>query len=654
MDIILYNNIQKLKNAIKGIENELGSGQAQTYTGVICTLEGQHAGNSINITSNASVNKIYHTKKNLFKLFNRTAGTLTVWGSSSVRPFKDNEYYNGFINNGTYDGSPAGSLEYITDGIQTKWGSAGDAGGGGGKGTLFPVLLPAGKYTISGTLRGQIAILLYDEDAVFSGRWNNTNYGTWGTETNVSVTFEVTGGTRWVGILFANLKDTSINNPSTYKNIMLVEGESSATYEAYEGEVITESTSVLTAYAGINKIWTDAGSFDIDTTAHRLNVIEDNIDKLQEKAVVLDNDVIHRNLDQLPEVHACVSYGVHSGGSANNKRTIGIVVTTDVHNRQQVMQNAIDYLNEYSFLDMGVCLGDITGSYYNDTDGTWYTNIVNKSTKPFYTIIGNHDGGNGTDSTNDKCVTVAKSFDKWIKPTRDTMEMPSLSVPYYAVHDPTYGISMIFLNAYDVPDTKSGSDFVVSRGVNGYSQTQIDWFINELNSVPATNHLILFQHCNVCDATKDEGAWTQKWNNLPNTGSFGDLIPDIINAWITGGTLEQTYASSVTGMDSITVDADFTERGTGVFVGHVFGHYHRDIMAHSTKYSGQKLVSLMCTADGLWQNGENDLPRVENTKTQDAITILSVNKTRRTINLVRVGSTKTISMTERNMIAVSY
>lgn len=60
-------NVEEQLNTVKSdltsIENELVTGQAQTYTGVICTLEGQTEGASIGITPGEGVNAIYHTKK---------------------------------------------------------------------------------------------------------------------------------------------------------------------------------------------------------------------------------------------------------------------------------------------------------------------------------------------------------------------------------------------------------------------------------------------------------------------------------------------------------------------------------------------------------------------------------------------------------------
>ncbi len=636
-------DITDVKNAIDGINNELHTRETETYTGVIAVLDGQEAGASIGITPGSGVGAIYHTKKNLLNLFERTKGTITEYAASQPRSFSETEYYNGFFNNGTNNGDTDGSMTYITDGIAV---SIGSSTGGGGRGTVFPVRLPAGKYTISAIVYGQITIMLYDTNNVYSQ--SITAATDTSSASSKTYTFTVPANTSWVVFHFANHKTRAYQ----YTNVMVVEGETAETYEECSFEKLANSISSITAYAGKNKIWSDAGSFTINGGVSVLEVMDERLDGLDTKTEPLENDVINRNLDVLQAVKACVGYGMNSGGVQNAKQTWGMLITTDVHAREQVMQNAIDYFNKYPFLHVGMCLGDMAASDYAQTDGTWYTGRVNQATKPWYTVLGNHDGGNSADGS--ISTTVGDQFTKWIAPTLETMGMPSLTVPYYAVHNSTYGVSAIFLDCYDVPDTKSGNDFVVSRATSAYSQDQIDWFIDELNNVPAGNHLLIFQHGYTGASTKETNEWSQVYNVINDISSYGELIPDIVNAWVTGGTLSDTYTTNVTGLSSLTVSADFTSRGTGVFAGFVVGHYHRDLIAHSTKYSYQKIIALCCTADGNWQGGENDTPRVENEKSQDCLTVLSVNKARMTVNLARVGANWTVSMKQRIGYAVSY
>jgi len=641
---LINSKIRGVKNAIQVIESDLYQGESETYTGEIAVIDGQTAGASIGITPGNGVTNIYHSKKNLFQLFNRTKGKISAYGASNPRPFSDTEYYNGFNGTGITDDDAYGVCDYITDGIAVF---QGETGGGGGHGTLFPFKIPAERtYTLSMNIYGEVKVMYYNSSGVYQSYESAMSSTT--TASDKTFTFTPPAGTYWTCILFQNHKTRN----QQYKNVMLVEGTAAEAYEECALEILANSISSITAYAGKNKIWADAGSFSISGEVSVLELMDERMDGLDVKTAPLENDVIHRNLDVLPAVHACVGYGKSQAGVLNSEEGWGMLITTDVHAREQVMQNAIDYFNTYPFLHIGMCLGDMAASNYAQTDGTWYTGRVNQATKPWYTVLGNHDGGNSTDGS--ISATVDDQFAKWVEPTLETMGMPSLDVPYYAVHNSTYGVSVIFLDCYDVPDTKSGNDFVVSRGTSAYSQAQIDWFINELNNVPAGNHLLIFQHGYTGASTKETCAWSQAFNVVNDISSYGELIPDIVNAWVNGGTLSDTYTTSVTGLSSITVSADFTSRGTGVFAGYVVGHYHRDLIAHSTKYSYQKIIALCCTADGLWQGENSDLPRVENMKSQDCLTVLCVNKTRKTVNLARVGANWTISMTQRIGYAVSY
>ena len=640
----LESDVSDVKNAIQGINNELHTGESETYTGDIAIVDGQTAGASIGVIPGTGVTNIYHSKKNLFQLFNRTKGKISAYGATNPRPFSDTEYYNGFNGTGITDDDYYGVCEYITDGIAVF---QGETGGGGGHGTLFPFKIPAGKsYTLSMNIYGEVKVMYYDSSGVYQSYESAMSSTT--AASDKTFTFTPPAGTYWTCILFQNHKTRN----QQYKNVMLVEGTAAEAYEECALEILANSISSVTAYAGKNKIWADAGTFSISGEVSVLEVMDERLDGLDEKTEPLENDVINRNLDVLQAVKACVGYGMNSGGVENAKQTWGMLITTDVHAREQVMQNAIDYFNKYPFLHVGMCLGDMAASDYAQTDGTWYTGRVNQATKPWYTVLGNHDGGNSADGS--ISATVADQFTKWIAPTLETMGMTSLTVPYYAVHNSTYGVSAIFLDCYDVPDTKSGNDFVVSRGTSAYSQDQIDWFISELNNVPDGNHLLIFQHGYTGASTKETNEWSQVYNVINNISSYGELIPDIVNAWVTGGTLSDTYTTEVTGLSSLTVSADFTSRGTGIFAGFVVGHYHRDLIAHSTKYSYQKIIALCCTADGNWQGGENDTPRVENEKSQDCLTVLSVNKARKTVNLARVGANWTVSMRQRIGYAVSY
>jgi len=100
-------------------------------------------------------------------------------------------------------------------------------------------------------------------------------------------------------------------------------------------------------------------------------------------------------------------------------------------------------LNYSNYCDCGINLGDITEGYASNSDGTWYTNLVNSSTKRIYTILGNHDVWHES--------SYDEGFLKWIEPTKNTIGITDLSTPYYYKDYSNYNIRLIFLNNYDHP-----------------------------------------------------------------------------------------------------------------------------------------------------------------------------------------------------------
>lgn len=377
------------------------------------------------------------------------------------------------------------------------------------------------------------------------------------------------------------------------------------------------------------------------------------------KAVNRDNSipVVVRNEDVLPQVNAAGNHGWSEAGKFDKNKCLSMLVVTDIHRCSVQASNAVSYLNAIDGIDCGMCLGDIAAGNYSETDGTWYTNAVKSSKKPFYTAIGNHDGGNSASAS--ISGTKAQQFAKFVEPTLDVMGMSDLTKTYYKVDFSNYPVTLIVLDVFDVPDTKlDDGNFAVSRAVEAVSQEQLDWFVQALKSVPSGNHLVVSMHTagNLGTWTSDECAWTNPGSKIASNVVAYSKIPiaDIVEAWRNGTSIRGTYApTSYTGyMPTLTVDADFSERGAGIFACYLCGHAHYDTVAHDQ--NGQLCVQLDCAANDNWQAASSDLPRVSGTKTEDCMTVVGVDTARRLVKLVRVGSNVTMSMTKRGMIALSY
>ena len=618
-DVVSSVKLNKLENAVKGLADDIDEGvipydPSATYEdGTIGKAVGDLT-RDINHLEDIKADK--KLGKNLFTTKGRTRGTLSGYAATTKRFFNENEYYVGLSADGYYNASNIISYE-VTDSAVSVQAKAGYA-------LVFPIKLEPGvKYTFSATGWNNNAgdakfnVCYYDDEG------NNVGYGG-----VVNGTFTVNASAYWTLLMLYT--DGTATEPATYTNLQLELGATATNYAVYG---LNEPVPL---YLGVDK----AGI--------PLKVNADG-------NVSAENNIINRNDDVLLAAQAACKYGINSGGGVNNMKKFCALVMTDDHWFVQGVVSTVQYLNAMPFIDMGISLGDMAASYYNESDGTWYTNAVNASEKPFATILGNHDLGNNKSTT--QSTTVANAFNKWIKPTRETIGISDLNVPYYAIHNSTHKISMIFLNNYDVSDAISSGNYVVSRGDEVISQAQVDWLLNELDSIPSDYTLILCAHSFPYSSAADPGDWTYPGGGVSGNSApcYADLIPDIINTWKTGGNLTKTYAPQLTDVAaSVTVDHSFASRGTGLFACHIVGHTHRDIMAHSATYPDQKVIGLYTACCDNWNNGLGDLPRIKGQKSEDAITVLSVWPDKKQIHLVRIGSNKTIFMKDRTMISLEY
>ena len=84
---------------------------------------------------------------------------------------------------------------------------------------------------------------------------------------------------------------------------------------------------------------------------------------MEEKEIPL---IVQRNKDIEHIMLASARYGVHGFGKANLDKLFTMLCVADVHQSYTQMENAIDYLNFYDAIDIGICLGDMQAGSYSD------------------------------------------------------------------------------------------------------------------------------------------------------------------------------------------------------------------------------------------------------------------------------------------------
>ena len=369
------------------------------------------------------------------------------------------------------------------------------------------------------------------------------------------------------------------------------------------------------------------------------------------------SSIFDRNRDIEHIVNAAAGVGRYGFGGTFPKR-LALLVATDIHRCQKQLINAVDYLNGMDALDAGICLGDMQGANFTEYDGSWYFMAVNQAKKPFYTVIGNHDGGNS--AKKEISGTKEEVKEKFIHSTRDAMGMPDLDKTYYSVRFADKNVTLIVLDNYMAPEGRNeNGDFILSRSAECLDQAEVDWLIATLAEVPQSDHVIIARHGYPDNAEPLESYWTQKDRPINSEGSpYGacEVVPDIVDAWMRGGRLQKTYAPlpGYPTVPTLTAEADFTERGEGIFVTYLIGHVHYDVLGRSALYPQQNIICFASSANDDWQNYDSDLPRQRGTKAEDCLTVAAVDTDGRKLHLVRVGSNITSDRVERKFLTVEY
>lgn len=314
---------------------------------------------------------------------------------------------------------------------------------------------------------------------------------------------------------------------------------------------------------------------------------------------------------------------------------------SDLHNDPANYTRFLNLLNEHDdIIDFGVVSGDLvdSGSNANFAEMVGCESVLNGNV-PVYKCVGNHETG----------MTLANIYTAYQPGSGD-------GLLYFAKDFSTQKIRVIFLNQYDNETS--------TRGNTGhYSQTQIDWFISQLQGA-ITNDLSVIVVLHSMGESgwalyNKQGFYQQVLGPMYGAVNSGPIISDIINAFKHSSSLTQTYTYT-DGDGSISVSASFN--GYGKFVCFIAGHEHVDVIGYSPIYPDQ----LICLVQGgvvtsttrtetqaHWQS-KYDTPRIANTVTADSINVYSIDTVEKLVKVVKVGSTITDKFETRSFAVFGY
>lgn len=373
--------------------------------------------------------------------------------------------------------------------------------------------------------------------------------------------------------------------------------------------------------------------------------IPGNVETLQTEVEALQSatsGILYRNKDATDGVYAACRYHQPNASS----KQFCLLIAGDVHADRTRTQNMVEYMNAVDAFDAGIMLGDMSGNEYTDTIA-FYLDALETAQKPFLTVLGNHD-----------VVGAASDAELYAK-FGDCFQYAQLASGeavsgkcYYYKDFAAQKIRVIVLMQYDLVGRATDT------GDLCFGQDQINWFIGVLNNTPSDYGVIIAEHTNPSrhmtynmDLSVTSDTWRQ--SNYAPTVMNGDPIPDIINAWIDGGTLTQTYSYTFDNPPApLSVSADFTSRGDGEFITYLGGHWHMDVLGTPTAYTNQP--DYHTPAAGLSAATQGDIPRKIGTRSEDSLSAIAVDRDKKTVKVFHVGAHFTKDAVDRLYFKYAY
>lgn len=336
----------------------------------------------------------------------------------------------------------------------------------------------------------------------------------------------------------------------------------------------------------------------------------------------------------------------------NNKNKLAVIShISDVHGDAVRLRTFTDFTDKYC--SFGCITGDILA--YRPVDGiSFATKMLKESSCLKLVCAGNHD-------VYDTAYTDAKAFTDIYSDLAEKFGYLSASgtaanKSWYYRDSASYKLRFISLNIFQL----GGSE----RSFTHFTEEQLSWFVATLKSTPANYGVVLLYHSPLSEIASDENNkfyQTPRYNLNNHNAIVGDPIADIIDSFINRATLSRTYSQTGT-PSSFSVSADFTSLNSGVeFIAHLTGHIHADSVGYVEGYTKKQLMlNITCgiafygTDSYPFFNEPSDIGRSLNDATQNAFNVYVIDRSTKTVKIIRAGANCTKSLKDRDKMIIPY
>jgi hypothetical protein len=343
---------------------------------------------------------------------------------------------------------------------------------------------------------------------------------------------------------------------------------------------------------------------------------------------------------------------------------------SDIHNVSARYTNIVSVLNNYSQLKWAILTGDLVSEDFSQPF-TPYEEAVELATKPVMFVLGNHDCGNPSNLDVDRNGSNLQCYNKYFADNIDNWGVVhSGTNNYWYKDDDTCKVRIIGLYEYDTDFTLNPEDntkILYNRSGRSYSQAQIDWFISCLSPYnESTNPNGLKDGYGVIIAEHQPEGARQTGDNpfcspiIPTQWGWDAYyenrqtlpIARIVDAFINKTTLNASITQTGGIVTTLSLVADFTNRDDDQeFICYLGGHQHNDYIGFLSIYPEQLEIQIGCSK---YDTSLQDMARKDGDVSQDCINLVTVDRNKKLISIVRFGADVSMTMQDRRFISISY
>ena len=422
-------------------------------------------------------------------------------------------------------------------------------------------------------------------------------------------------GTPWT----ITIPETEAYADCAYINVPFSTVKSDGTRNAMPVKVNDTEYHIIDKVPSLNAIDETVGGFDT-----RITALED---------IVSPTDTEHGTIglyypDQVAEINNYI--GLVATGA------FSFIHVSDNHNYNKYgMVRACAFL-DYCNAQFLVNTGDLVANAFTD-GGIRTIEAALTPQKPVYLVLGNHDYYKAP-SRQDIIDYFFGDAETEGSVNYHNAQYGGVATDktYYSVDlvnsvDNRFKLKCIMLDMNDGWDeTQQGwSGDLDIFAVGKMSHAQINWFMSELKSARTNGqHVCVFIHF-ICDEYDKERIITEFTDRRQEDHCDLSFLPDIVDAFINGGTVEFTY-------DGNTYSETFT--AGGAFVSWFSGHTHFDCAGWLQDHPNQFSITILRPDT----NGSTGSGVPDDGKANIHVNFVTVNTWQRSMTVYRIGQQNTI------------